>query len=115
MKIDISQEQALIVGAETTNFGLNLEDPGIFVQMLLNLYSDPIGSSVREYLSNAWDANKESGTDKPIVVGLTKDKFFVQDYGKGMSPDFMNNGYCTIGHSTKRDSDQMIGAYGFGN
>jgi len=114
MKIDTKQENALVVGAETTQFGLNLEDPGIFVQMLLNLYSDPISSSVREYLSNAWDANKEIGSTKPIVVGLTKDRFFVQDYGKGMSPDFMNNGYCTIGYSTKRDSDQMIGAYGFG-
>lgn len=114
MKIDTKQENALVVGAETTQFGLNLEDPGIFVQMLLNLYSDPISSSVREYLSNAWDANKEVGSTRPIVVGLTKDRFFVQDYGKGMSPDFMNNGYCTIGYSTKRDSDQMIGAYGFG-
>lgn len=51
MKIETNQEQALIVGAETTNFGLNLEDPGIFVQMLLNLYSDPITSSVRELVS----------------------------------------------------------------
>ena len=114
MKIDTKQESALVIGAETTQFGLNLEDPGIFVQMLLNLYSDPISSSVREYLSNAWDANKEVGSTQPIVVGLTKDKFFVQDYGAGISPDFMNSGYCTIGFSTKRDSDQMIGAYGFG-
>lgn len=51
MKINIQQENALIVGAETTQFGLNLEDPGIFVQMLLNLYSDPIASSVRELVS----------------------------------------------------------------
>lgn len=114
MKIDTKQESALVIGGETTQFGLNLEDPGIFVQMLLNLYSDPISSSVREYLSNALDANKEVSSTQPIVVGLTKDKFFVQDYGRGISPDFMNDGYCTIGYSTKRDCDQMIGAYGFG-
>lgn len=118
MKIQTKQEEALIVGAETTEFGLNLKDPGIFVQMLLNLYSDPISSSVREYLSNAWDANKESGTDQPVVVGIEKDKFWIQDYGKGLSPEFMSSseaGYCTIGYSTKRDSNEMIGAYGFGN
>lgn len=114
MKIDINQENALIVGGDTTTFGLNLQDPSVFVSMLLNLYSDPISSSVREYLSNAWDANKESGTDKPIVVGLTKDKFWIQDYGLGLSPEFMKEGYCTIGYSTKRDNNQMIGAYGFG-
>lgn len=117
MKIETKQESALIVGAETTQFGLNLKDPSIFVQMLMNLYSDPIGSSVREYLSNAWDANRESGTDKPIVVGLENNKFWIQDYGNGLSPDFMNSseeGYCTIGYSTKRNSNEMIGAYGFG-
>lgn len=117
MKINTKQEDALIVGAETTQFGLNLKDPSVFVQMLINLYSDSVGSSVREYLSNAWDANKESGTDKPIVIGIEKDKFFIQDYGKGMSPEFMTSseeGYCTIGYSTKRSDNEQLGFYGFG-
>lgn len=117
MKINTKQESATIIGADITKFGLNLKDPSIFVQMLLNLYSDPIGSSVREYVSNAYDANKDSGTDLPVVVGIEGNKFFIQDYGKGLSPDFMNSneqGYCTIGYSTKRDSDEMIGGYGFG-
>ena len=117
MKIETKQENALIVGAETTQFGLNVKDPSIFVQMLLNLYSDPIGSVVRETASNALDANKESGTDKPVIIGIENNKFFVQDFGKGLSPEFMNSneqGYCTIGYSTKRDSDVLIGGYGMG-
>lgn len=127
MKIDTKREDAVIMGATTTQFGLNLKDPGVFVQMLMNLYSYPIESSVREYLSNAYDANKESGTDRPVVLGIEDGKFFIQDYGLGISPEFMNNeipaqtkdgiayvGYCTIGYSTKKDSDEFIGAYGFG-
>lgn len=118
MIIETKQENATIIGADITNFALNLKDPSIFVQMLLNLYSDPIGSSVREYLSNASDANKESKSDKPIIVGIDNNKFFIQDYGLGLSPEFMESnieGYCTIGYSTKRGDNEMIGAYGFGN
>lgn len=52
-----------------------------------------------------------------MVVGLEGDKFFVQDFGLGLSPEFMNSsteGYCTIGFSTKRDSEDQLGFYGFG-
>lgn len=115
MKIETRQEEALILGAETTSFGLNLKDPSVFVQMLLNLYKYPIGSVVRECGSNAIDANVESGTDQPVVIGIEGDNFFVRDFGLGLSPDFMNNGYCTIGYSTKRDSEILIGGYGMGN
>lgn len=114
MKIETRQEEALILGAETTSFGLNLKDPSVFVQMLLNLYKQPIESVIRECGSNAIDANVESGTDQPVVIGIEGDNFFVRDFGLGLSPDFMNDGYCTIGHSTKRDSEILIGHYGFG-
>lgn len=114
MKIETRQEEALIIGAETTSFGLNLKDPSVFVQMLLNLYKNPIESVVRECGSNAIDANVESGTDQPVVIGLEEDNFFVRDFGLGLSPEFMSNGYCTIGYSTKRDSEILIGGYGMG-
>lgn len=51
MKIDTKREDVVIMGATTTQFGLNLKDPGVFVQMLMNLYSYPIESSVRELVS----------------------------------------------------------------
>lgn len=114
MKIQHTKDSAVVVGASATNFGLNLKDPSIFVQMLLNLYSDPISSTIRELVSNAWDANKESNSTEPVVVGLLDGKFFVRDFGTGISPEFMNDGYCIIGYSTKRDSDEFIGGYGFG-
>jgi hypothetical protein len=114
MRIETKQEEALIIGADTTSFGLNLKDPSVFVQMLLNLYKSPIDSVVRECASNAIDANVESGTDQPVVIGIENNNFFVRDFGLGLSPEFMNNGYCTIGYSTKRDSDILIGGYGMG-
>ena len=56
-----------------------------------NLYQDPIGSIVREYVSNALDAQREAGTDTPIKVQLKKENgnfvFKVIDNGVGLSPE----------------------------
>lgn len=117
MKIETRQEEALIVGAETTSFGLNLKDPSVFVQMLLKLYTMPTESVVRELCSNMVDSHNVSGIDKPGIVGIDSGKFFVQDFGKGMSPEFMSSsteGYCTIGYSTKRADNQQLGYWGYG-
>lgn len=51
MIIQTKQEGSTIIGADVTQFGLNIKDPSIFVQMLMNLYSEPISSSVRELVS----------------------------------------------------------------
>lgn len=117
MILNSTQEQALIIGGESTQFGLNLKDPSVFVNMLLKLYGSPVSAVIKEYLSNSFDSHIESGSDKPIVVGLTKDKFFVRDFGKGMSPEFMQSstqGYCTIGWSTKGATNTQIGGWGWG-
>ena len=70
MKIETRQEEALIVGAETTSFGLNLKDPSVFVQMLLKLYTMPLESVARELCSNMVDSHNVSGIDKPGIVGI---------------------------------------------
>lgn len=117
MRIETRQEEALIIGADTTSFGLNLKDPSVFVQMLLKLYESPIDSVCREICSNMIDSHHMSGTDKPGVIGIEDDKFFVQDFGNGMSPEFMSSsteGYCTIGYSTKRADNQQLGYWGYG-
>lgn len=118
MKIDTKQENALVVGGQATTMGLNKLDPSVFVQMLISLYQFPIEAAVREALSNSWDSVVAAGSNVPPVVGLTKDKFFVQDFGTGMSPEFMlssTEGFSTIGYSTKRDRDDQLGYWGFGN
>ena len=117
MKIDTKQESALVIGGQATTMGLNNLDPSVFVQMLISLYQFPIEASVREALSNSWDSVVAAGSTTPPVVGLTKDKFFVQDFGTGMSPEFMLSsaeGFSTIGYSTKRDRDDQLGYWGFG-
>lgn len=83
------------------------------------LYSDPIGSIIREWSSNALDATREAGVDKPIIVSLKEDemlnwKFSVQDFGTGMSPDRVINVVSKYAASTKRDRGDQLGYFGLG-
>ena len=100
---------------------IDAEDLSWILQILsTNLYSDPIGSLIREYSSNAWDANVEAGNkDKPIEVGLQTSKdqgtyWYVTDLGPGLSPERIDGVYRKFGKSTKRDSNEAIGMMGLG-
>jgi len=91
-----------------------------FITTLLtsNLYSLPIESFFRETVSNAWDSQVEAGnTNIPILIKLTmvNDEdvsVSVRDYGTGLSPERFDSIYRFIGSSTKRESNDYIGALG---
>jgi len=125
MKGDILQSNL----KEITTYGdfeshkaeIDAEDLSWILQILsTNLYSDPIGSLVREYSSNAWDANVEAGNkDKPIEVGIQTNAdsgsyWYVTDLGPGLSPQRINEVYRKFGKSTKRTSNEAIGMMGLG-
>lgn len=84
-----------------------------------NLYQDPIGSIVREYVSNALDAQREIGNDEPIVVKLTKENgqfvFNVIDNGIGLSPERVENVFSKYLSSTKEADKNQLGYYGLGS
>jgi hypothetical protein len=100
---------------------IDAEDLSWILQILsTNLYSDPIGSLIREYSSNAWDANVEAGNaNKPIEVGIQTSKdqgsyWYVTDLGPGLSPQRINDVYRKFGKSTKRENNDAIGMMGLG-
>ena len=84
-----------------------------------NLYQDPIGSIVREYVSNALDAQREAGTDTPIKVQLKKENgnfvFKVIDNGVGLSPERIENVFCKYLSSTKEGAANQLGYFGLGS
>ena len=50
---------------------LDLDSAQILMQMLSkNLYSDSIGSTIRECASNALDSHRRAGSKDPIIVSL---------------------------------------------
>ena len=105
---------------ESIGMSLDLESAQVLMQMLSkNLYSDAIGSTVRECASNALDSHRRAGVDKPIVVALSKNKednyeFSVEDFGIGLDADDVKNIISKYGKSTKRNSATELGMMGLG-
>ena len=105
---------------ESIGMSLDLDSAQVLMQMLSkNLYSDDVGSTIRECASNALDSHRRAGTDKPIVVSLkpTKDgsyEFSVEDFGIGLDADDVKNIISKYGKSTKRDSATELGMMGLG-
>jgi hypothetical protein len=84
-----------------------------------NLYSDSIGSTIRECASNALDSHRRAGVEDPIVVSFKLDDnnnyyFSVEDFGVGLNDDDVRNIISKYGKSTKRNSDTELGMMGLG-
>ena len=105
---------------ETVKMSLDLDSAQVLMQMLSkNLYSDPIGSTIRECASNALDSHRRAGVDKPIIVALQPNKdgsfeFSVEDFGTGLNDDDVRNIISKYGKSTKRNSANELGMMGLG-
>lgn len=98
---------------------LDLDSAQILMQMLSkNLYSDSIGSTIRETASNALDSHRRAGVDKPIVVSLENVngnyEFSVEDFGLGLDADDVENIISKYGKSTKREEANSLGMWGLG-
>jgi hypothetical protein len=122
----ISQEkEALILeeGASSETIGMSLDNESthMLMQMLSkNLYSDPIGSTVRELASNALDSHRRAGVEgTPIIVRLKPNEqgnyeFSVEDFGVGLDDVDVREIISKYGKSTKRNSNVELGAFGLG-
>lgn len=100
--------------------GIRAEDLGFALNAVSkNLYSNPIGSFIRELVSNAVDANTENNSDKPVLVRIFKEDslwyFSVKDYGKGLNEETFAGVYMNWFNSSKRDNNDLIGGWGLGS
>jgi len=91
------------------------------MQMLSkNLYSDSIGSTIRECASNALDSHRRAGCDEPVIVSFKRNnqantyEFAVEDFGIGLDADDVRNIISKYGKSTKRNSNTELGMMGLG-
>jgi hypothetical protein len=80
------------------------------------LYSNPLQATIREIVTNAKDANTETGenTIEVFPPRNSSDCLWIRDFGPGISPERMKSVYLQCFRSTKRDSNRQIGAYGIG-
>lgn len=102
---------------DEVNCTIDAEDMRYVASLLRNNYSNPALAVVREISANAIDANLEAGSTRPIEIKLpTKmnSTFLVRDFGGGLSQEEIFGLYSKYGKSTKRKSNNYIGAFGIG-
>ena len=91
---------------------------GLVMDMLATLYTHPMAACIREYVSNAVDAQREVGCTDPVDVFLPsaeKPELIVSDKGAGLSSFDVMTIFGNFGTSTKRDTDELIGGFGIGS
>ena len=121
MNLKTLNAQAISSTTETKKMRMSDDAQAIVFQMFTkNIYSNPIGTVVREITSNCFDSHVEAKVNSPVVIRKTFDKLdnshyisFI-DYGVGMSPDRVENIYGVYFKSTKRVDNTQIGGFGIG-
>lgn len=105
---------------EQTTFGISGEDTAHIMGILRDtLYTDKELAVLREYASNAWDANREAGKPNlPIKIHVPttgEPTLIIRDFGPGLSDKDVFTVYTQYGKSTKRGSDLAVGMLGIGS
>jgi hypothetical protein len=118
MRMKVASQATLQTNAVTKSTEFKIGNEAMIVDILRNkLYSKPIQTLTQEYLSNARDAQREAGADRPVEVTLptTDDPTLkIRDFGPGLSPARVDQVFSQYGVSTKRDSDTQTGGFGIG-
>lgn len=93
----------------------------LLMDALSTMYSHPARAVLREYLSNALDAQTTKGetlpegeTLPPVEISFLNHILSIRDYGAGLSLDDITNIFSRYGASTKRDNNKTIGSFGLG-
>ena len=124
MKIDLNSysDVDVVVTTEDKEMTLSKDSTSIIFQIFSkNIYSNPIGSIVREITSNCFDSHIEANVNAPVVIRKHQDKqtgtYYISffDFGVGMSPDRINKVFSVYFESTKRTNNEQIGGFGLGS
>lgn len=105
------------------DFSIDKESLGLlFKGFSDSLYSNKIGSIVREIASNCYDAHQQLGINKDIHITMKRPDAFTseqgsisfRDFGIGLTPESIKDIYSKYFASTKRSTNDQIGGFGIG-
>lgn len=120
MKLNVFNRKKTTLEKLTSTYDVKLDASAsqLIMDVLTKLYGNPVEAALREYVSNAYDANIEAGATKPVEVHLpevNEPYLSVRDFGKGLDYLGIVSVFANFGTSTKRDSDDLIGGFGIGS
>ena len=93
--MEIRREQPVeefIGKAKSNKFKIGDDSVGIIIDSLINLYSDPIGSIVREVTSNCYDAHREKRLKRMGTIPSTHED--IPKYCKRCASPMNEEGGC---------------------
>lgn len=118
MIVTHSTDAVNTTGTESADFGVNI-DPVLYKLLFSSMYEDKEQVVLQELAANALDAHIEAGKeDTPISITLPTEmspELVIADTGHGMTKEFATTLYTTYGSSSKRDSNDGIGGFGYGS
>ena len=119
---DTEIEQFGALKGETIQMGFAAEAVGqLMDNMAKSLYSRPKEAVLREYSTNALDAQIEVGVKRPIEItlpdplGKQGPVLTIRDFGVGLDRKALHTIYSQYGASTKRESNDFNGTLGLGS
>lgn len=119
MKFVETRDDVHVAGAQTVEAFTIKASAKAFQILSANLYSNPVGSMIRELSTNAYDAHIMVGKkDEPFVITLPNSlepTFKIRDFGPGLSEQSVFSIYTTFFESTKTESNDMVGCLGLGS
>jgi hypothetical protein len=80
--------------------------------LISGIAKDKLAYPIREIAANAWDANRTRAFDVHLPTPETP-WFSIRDYGRGLPPNTYGR-YVSLGDSTKRANDNVVGCFGLG-
>ena len=118
MKLSTDKQQYQTNITKAADFGIEESDLSHIMGILRSqIYSDKLLAVIREYSTNAVDANIEAGKDASINVqlpSLNDSTLSFRDYGCGLTDEEVCQLYVKYGASTKRNSNDYTGCLGIG-
>ena len=120
MKLNVFNRKKTALEKLTSTYDVKLDASAsqLIMDVLAKLYDNPVEAAIREYVSNAYDANVEAGSTEPVHLHVpTEDETYleVSDTGNGLDYLGIVSVFANFGTSTKRDSDNLIGGFGIGS
>ena len=118
MKLSTNTNNYTTTITKSADFGIEESDLSHIMGILRSqIYSDKLLAVIREYSTNAVDANTEANNTNPISIilpTLENPILSFRDFGNGLSDDEVCNLYVKYGASTKRSSNDYTGCLGIG-
>lgn len=123
MKVDKNNNELKVFvteGLKEVKATISQEKQAKLFELLQAPYSNPIGSIVRETVTNAWDAHVEAGKIAPIKIKLSwtqQSGYYIEfiDNGIGMSEERIYKVYTNYLESTKENTNEQSGYFGIGS